>query len=1828
MEVHISSKKGGFIGLKSTSAIALIGLAALLAAGCSEKLRPDVNDGGITFSGGSILKTAAVTVADKDGKTIATTQTDADGGFSVSNAAAFGTVTVKACGGKFYSSGVAGDISTNLCVTQKTAASSSTGLVVDALSTFIDNYTASDATAQWLAYMGVSTHPFPVLETTLTDATKVYLWTQGLTEIAKQVSTAAGVAPETTYSTQALVMLLLADLKDDNIINGSTGATFGGLTIDGEVLKSVMAAAIPNVPSSFTAADLKTWTDSIKNSTAVFLSSKKPPDPEKPVVTIDEPKETTVAGTFTIKAHATDNVAVVSLICSFKDVSIPNKLSDVDKYEATVDTTSMEDGPGAIIKCIASDGINTGDASLTLSIKNKNKVSFGVYVSEIVTELDAIYVTKIDGTAVATLQPDQEGKIETELAPGWYVFKTDGGLYQTIVLNPDPKTPLYLNLGQALTSRAEVKAGLTTKVIITPITTLRESLYKALLFKADPEATTKSLDLIADHFKVGFDIYTEPGLGSVGDVKYQYYVALSSLEQLAKDIAGYRGLTIGTINIDDILSTLTYDLKDALLDGTGGTQKIQGWPIDSYFFRYWYAVAVKAFAKASGQSFADFQSLISKIAMDTSELFPVKDTPREVVDDEPGYAQIQYTDSRLTTLADYDFTTGKVPVSTGALSYRFKIVLGTDQAVADVTTLSDGMVCVKPTVYDSKNNIYETTCTLIGSQEDGDKTVEISTEDTAYNVGKITLHAIKDTIKPTLDLSGLPTTPVKSSSTSAAFVAAYADVNLLGGLYSVTSSAITDAPLIQGANSLTGLLAEGVHTINAIATDKAGNATTKNAAITIDNTAPYADPGCCTVVLPAATVTRDNQFLIIIPPAKLHDNYTPPDLIALSYIITKDGAEYQIGTITTKNKDGNYQLSKTVEANSAYVFNLFLTDQAGNTSTSVFNFSWTVDQHPPTISDFRFRTDYQGWKPYSYDTGVIPYTADKSFTFKFLAVGYGGRSVEADTIAVLNGSGTAQLADFVCINPRLEGGYYQIDCTVAAGVENGSIFFKLSIYDEIGNQAIYPASGPLVLVYDTVKPVVTVSDCPKTPKKSSSDDLKFKAAIVDVNYESSKWKLNSGSDTSYTNNETISLKDNSNLLELSNTVTVSAVDKAGNEGTGTCTFTVDNTPPAGVGAASLLHPDVIQTNSTTLDRDFNVMVNRQKLTDNVSPWDKITVNYKYCKDDSSCEEAAMPVYGSDPNFYKVSKTDVDKAHKYSYELTAVDQAGNTKVIDSLSWFVDYTPPPLMYSGPTTTNKDTADCSLWLGAGDQSNPDKTLYPPTGEVLDSVVWKDITQGTSGTCTCTSNQCPCTVNAGATPIQGVHTIYFVSYDLLDNHVADSDLATHCLDSDNAHCRKATIIWDNAAPDVQLTLDRAATKKDLKISWKVESNTSYVCTISAPSTPNTPIYTCPNTDNGKTLDMSVILSGYADGTYVVKVVATRYGKTSDPTATFIMDRTPPNITDVVLVSQNGTNITVKYTLTDLVPGTATINVHDRSYYDNNGDLQEDDPSTIILNNQPFINGDNTFTTSVTPLAGGAYWKFYICATDGVLNTACKDISVVKCTGFLDCTNPIQRTTRDTGIIQRNTCTHKRTIKGVDYCYLDVVIRLCDSCIPSGLSWPGITLTAIPVSSGVEYDLGDYVFDQCNGGCDIFRYVGAQQSAAHCSMPSPMTINRVPAGFTTQASRVRDSFNYEAICENSYNEKPGLTLCYASLNTLVDSDIADNSCIGCDKYFVEWPGNSTIWCYNADVYSTSSMAVFWRSINYGYDFLTYADVVKSVYNIYATFTDGGRYTFKYELVP
>ncbi|HPG35370.1 MAG TPA: hypothetical protein PLG63_03465, partial [bacterium] len=481
----------------------LTALIPVVLFSCDTK-RPDVENLEYSLTVNSIQNGANVEVLDGETVVVSGT-TDESGAVTFSGLNAVKTLTVKVCKGTATLVSSADPVAWTGCNETEFTPEDKQDIVVtvDFLSTFISKYDSETSTEEWMDYLGLTTLTSPTLQTSLTDSTKRYLWYQGIAKIAENVSKANSVTPETMYSTENLLNLLLADLADDNIINGSTEAKFGTLNVEALILKSVLADAIPEVSETFKTADLKTWTDKIRYSDAKFLGgSGEGVDSEKPVIEIETPEDGSVIfGNVEVKATATDNVKVTGLNCTVTGDGMP-ELEDTDvdddKFSAVFDSKLIADG-SLKIKCIASDGTSLSEKEITVTVSNSNQVTLSAFVTNPLTLWDSVTVYDSSDNKVLATSFEEEEAAVISLAPGTFRIVFKGGIYAPVFLNDET-----IEFDSTLETRVTVKAGEKTSTVATPLTTLREHLYRALKEKDDSKAETKSFDLISEHIDSDF----------------------------------------------------------------------------------------------------------------------------------------------------------------------------------------------------------------------------------------------------------------------------------------------------------------------------------------------------------------------------------------------------------------------------------------------------------------------------------------------------------------------------------------------------------------------------------------------------------------------------------------------------------------------------------------------------------------------------------------------------------------------------------------------------------------------------------------------------------------------------------------------------------------------------------------------------------------------------------------------------------------------------------------------------------------------------------------------------------------------------------------------------------------------------------------------------------------------------------------------------------------------------------------------------------------------------------------------------------------------------
>ncbi len=628
------------------------------------------------------------------------------------------------------------------------------------------------------------------------------------------------------------------------------------------------------------------------------------------------------------------------------------------------------------INCIASDGTSLTEKEINVTVSNSNEATLKAFITNPLTRWDSVTVYGIDGVKIATLSFDEEEEPVASLAPGSYRFVFKGGYYKPVYLDDEE-----LKFDSTLETRGEIKAGEKTAITATPLTTLREHLFRALNDKEDIEAEAKSFELISEHIDSDFPLYIEPVSKNQLTENSKYYIVLAALERLSV-LVGERhdpALEAGAITIEQVLKALTDDLKTetkAVLDG-GDT--INQFPVDSYLFRYWYAIALKLFLESdenlTGLKFSDLQTVISNISMDESELFPEADKAKKVTDKPPVISEKQFKRSFEAGFQNYSVS-NIIYANDEVFSLKFKAAPDSSGDLFLDTVELTGDVEIQSISDINEEGIY-TAEVKFPVSEDGDKNILISAVDNAENTGTATLQAVRDTVKPVIVNLGnaLPA----NVTTPLTIPYSVTEINPFDTSYSFTAAGdpagtwTTLAPaLLTGDITITNgfLTDDGAYTLHFKTVDKAGNETVQTKTLTFDRIIPTATFTTIPEINENGFIAQNSIAITIIA----EDNITTENELIHEFF---DSVSWVENPEEPKNVWNN-----PILAEQFYEKKYRVKDLAGNRSADI-NVSFTVDTVKPVLTTNKtalesraYRIDDTELKLISTcnDTNIMSYT--------------------------------------------------------------------------------------------------------------------------------------------------------------------------------------------------------------------------------------------------------------------------------------------------------------------------------------------------------------------------------------------------------------------------------------------------------------------------------------------------------------------------------------------------------------------------------------------------------------------------------------------------------------------------------------------------------------------------------------------------------------------------------------------------------------------------------------------------------------------------------------
>ncbi|WP_422822333.1 Ig-like domain-containing protein [Vibrio alginolyticus] len=498
-----------------------------------------------------------------------------------------------------------------------------------------------------------------------------------------------------------------------------------------------------------------------------------------------------------------------------------------------------------------------------------------------------------------------------------------------------------------------------------------------------------------------------------------------------------------------------------------------------------------------------------------------------------------------------------------------------DDATASVTVTVDGAD------YTATNN-GDGTWTLaddtLASLADNSYTVTVTATDEAGNQGVASGTLVVDTVGPIVtanDVTTNDTTPALVGTVND--VTANITVTVNGVDYPATNNG--DGSWTLADNTLASLT-DNSYTVTVTATDEAGNQGTATGTLVIDTTAPAAP------VLDATngseisgTAEAGSEVQVDVDGDGISDYTTVADGNG-DWSITPDVplADGTTVTATASDEAGNESAPATVVVDGVAPI-VTVNDATTNDATPTLTGS--VDDATASVTVTVDGADYtatnNGDGTWTLADDTLPSLADNSYTVTVTATDEAGNQGVAsgtlviDTMApaapvldATNGSeisGTAEAGSEVQVDVDGDGisdyttvadGNGDWSITPDAPLADGTTVTATAI-DEAGNE-----SAPATVVVDGVAPIVSVNDATTndaTPTLTGSVDDATASVTVTVD----------GADYTATNNGdgTWTLADNTlpSLADNSYTVTVTATDEAGNQGTITGTLNIDTVAP-------------------------------------------------------------------------------------------------------------------------------------------------------------------------------------------------------------------------------------------------------------------------------------------------------------------------------------------------------------------------------------------------------------------------------------------------------------------------------------------------------------------------------------------------------------------------------------------------------------------------------------------------------------------------------------------
>ncbi|MFO7736075.1 MAG: hypothetical protein R6W70_07660 [bacterium] len=593
-------------------------------------------------------------------------------------------------------------------------------------------------------------------------------------------------------------------------------------------------------------------------------------------------EESPARGSVDMVAQASHkNYEIEDLYCIIDEKSLTDTEDAKDKVKSTVDTTTFPEGENTVI-CTALVNSTQYNAQSALYIENRTDVTIKPFIAHSLIPTNDTKVTYSDSEGNESVAEIEDNNITASLQLGkTYTVDVMNGQYRSVTLSED-ESDLKTYSGR-LSARVTVSED-TSEVIVTPMTSISQRLYESILEHAPSrDAEAESISLIEGHYGSGqLNLTTVPNNNKTNDMSTRAFIAGAAFEELAYYISTVELDTDpGTIPVSQIMNIFYDELEnDVLLDGFNDTSSLaitdgdKVFPIDSYLYRKFYAIAIKNFLNSDRNptTLNALQSMVNNTAENDSILFPDDKPPVPVNLDGPEVEisefQVLWNNEKVQDewqeTETYDPENQSIPVFNHGFKITFSVTPDAEENqildvdFTDISAPKDNdvfdIIRIEPqSADDFTQSTVEYVYEIVPSE--GAEAVDVSNldfsitvTDTAYNETTALIQTVWDGMPPQVGVV-VPDNPVQPADGDFSWnitenhflLSSYQIENVSTGQTSALFNVDTQSDTRNIASFVDTVPAEdreGDYTVTVTATDTAGNIGSGEGVITVDTTPP------------------------------------------------------------------------------------------------------------------------------------------------------------------------------------------------------------------------------------------------------------------------------------------------------------------------------------------------------------------------------------------------------------------------------------------------------------------------------------------------------------------------------------------------------------------------------------------------------------------------------------------------------------------------------------------------------------------------------------------------------------------------------------------------------------------------------------------------------------------------------------------------------------------------------------------------------------------------------------------------------------------------------